>query len=227
MVRSVTKVNEFLLVGKFIKFVGIVIAGIDYVDEVWLKQAGIGFFVVFGCNAIAVVEYVFFFLLMFVERDGFLLYDRTVGIVGVGNVGRRLQARLEALGIKILFCDSFRVDRGDEGDFRSLDELVQRADILIFYTLFFKDGSYKTLYLADEKLIRSLKFGAILINVCRGVVVDNIALLICLNEGQKLSVVLDVWEGESEFNVELLKKVDIGTSYIVGYILEGKVRGIT
>lgn len=37
MVRSVTKVNEFLLVGKFIKFVGIVIAGIDYVDEVWLK----------------------------------------------------------------------------------------------------------------------------------------------------------------------------------------------
>lgn len=38
---------------------------------------------------------------------------------------------------------------------------------------------------------------------------------------------LDVWEGESEFNVELLKKVDIGTSYIVGYILEGKVRGIT
>lgn len=87
MVCLVMKVNEFLLVGKFIKFVGIVIVGIDYVDEVWLKQVGIGFFVVSGCNVIVVVEYVFFFLLMFVECDGFLLYDCMVGIVGVGNVG--------------------------------------------------------------------------------------------------------------------------------------------
>ena len=58
-----------------------------------------------GCNAIAVVEYVFSSLLMLAERDGFSLYDRTVGIVGVGNVGRRLQARLVALGIKTLLCD--------------------------------------------------------------------------------------------------------------------------
>ncbi|WP_275430811.1 NAD(P)-dependent oxidoreductase, partial [Raoultella planticola] len=68
---------------------------------------------------------------------------------------------------------------------------------------------------------------AILINACRGAVVDNTALLTCLNEGQKLSVVLDVWEGEPELNVELLKKVDIGTSHIAGYTLEGKARGTT
>lgn len=205
MVRSVTKVNESLLAGKPIKFVGTATAGTDHVDEAWLKQAGIGF-PLHGCNAIAVVEYVFSSLLMLAERDGFSLYDRTVGIVGVGNVGRRLQARLEALGIKTLLCDPPRADRGDEGDFRSLDELVQRADILTFHTPLFKDGPYKTLHLADEKLIRSLKPGAILINACRGAVVDNTALLTCLNEGQKLSVVLDVWEGEPELNVELLKK---------------------
>ena len=139
---------------------------------------------------------------MLAERDGFSLHDRTVGIVGVGNVGRRLQARLEALGIKTLLCDPPRADRGDEGDFRSLDELVQHADILTFHTPLFKDGPYKTLHLADEKLIRSLKPGAILINACRGAVVDNTALLTCLNEGQKLSVVLDVWEGEPELNVD-------------------------
>lgn len=206
MVRSVTKVNESLLAGKPIKFVGTATAGTDHVDEAWLKQAGIGFSAAPGCNAIAVVEYVFSSLLMLAERDGFSLYDRTVGIVGVGNVGRRLQARLEALGIKTLLCDPPRADRGDEGDFRSLDELVQRADILTFHTPLFKDGPYKTLHLADEKLIRSLKPGAILINACRGAVVDNTALLTCLNEGQKLSVVLDVWEGEPELNVELLKK---------------------
>ncbi len=77
------------------------------------------------------------------------LHDRTRDFVGVGNVGRRLQARLEALGIKTLLCDPPRADRGDEGDFRSLDVLVQH-DTLIFHMPLFKDGPYKTLHLADE-----------------------------------------------------------------------------
>ena len=93
MVRSVTRVNEALLAGKAIKFVGTATAGTDHVDQAWLQQAGIGFSAAPGCNAIAVVEYVFSSLLMLAERDGFALRDRTVGIVGVGNVGGRLQKR--------------------------------------------------------------------------------------------------------------------------------------
>ncbi|WP_448885404.1 4-phosphoerythronate dehydrogenase PdxB [Citrobacter telavivensis] len=227
MVRSVTKVNASLLEGKAIKFVGTATAGTDHVDEDWLKQAGIGFSAAPGCNAIAVVEYVFSSLLMLAERDGFALRDRTVGIVGVGNVGGRLQARLEALGIRTLLCDPLRADRGDEGDFRSLDELVQEADVLTFHTPLFKEGSYKTHHLVDEALIGRLKPGSILINACRGAVVDNAALLARLNAGQALSVVLDVWEGEPDLNVDLLRKIDIGTAHIAGYTLEGKARGTT
>jgi erythronate-4-phosphate dehydrogenase len=104
MVRSVTRVNEALLAGKAIKFVGTATAGTDHVDQAWLQQAGIGFSAAPGCNAIAVVEYVFSSLLMLAERDGFALRDRTVGIVGVGNVGGRLQKRLEALGSKLCFA---------------------------------------------------------------------------------------------------------------------------
>lgn len=196
MVRSVTKVNESLLSGTPINFVGTATAGTDHVDEAWLKQAGIGFSAAPGCNAIAVVEYVFSALLMLAERDGFSLRDCTIGIVGVGNVGSRLQTRLEALGIRTLLCNPPRAARGDEGDFRTLDELVQEADVLTFHTPLYKDGPYKTLHLADETLIRRLKPGAILINACRGPVVDNAALLARLNAGQPLSVVLDVWEGE-------------------------------
>lgn len=227
MVRSVTKVNESLLSGKSVKFVGTATAGTDHVDETWLKQAGIGFSSAPGCNAIAVVEYVFSSLLMLAERDGFALRDRTVGIIGVGNVGGRLQARLEALGIRTLLCDPPRADRGDEGDFRSLEELVQEADILTFHTPLFKQGQYKTLHLADDAMIRCLKPGTILVNASRGPVVDNAALLARLNAGQLLSVVLDVWEGEPDLNVELLKKIDIGTPHIAGYTLEGKARGTT
>ena len=227
MVRSVTKVNEALLGDKAIKFVGTATAGTDHVDQAWLEQAGIGFSAAPGCNAIAVVEYVFSALLMLAERDGFALADRTVGIVGVGNVGGRLQKRLEALGIKTLLCDPPRADNGEADDFRSLDELVAQADVLTFHTPLYKDGPYKSLHLADEALIASLKPGAILINACRGPVVDNAALLKCLNAGQKLSVVLDVWEPEPDLNLALLDKVDLGTSHIAGYTLEGKARGTT
>ncbi|KNC94712.1 4-phosphoerythronate dehydrogenase PdxB [Trabulsiella odontotermitis] len=227
MVRSVTKVNAALLAGKPVKFVGTATAGTDHVDEEWLAQAGIGFSAAPGCNAIAVVEYVFSALLMLAERDGFALADRTVGIVGVGNVGGRLQKRLEALGIKTLLCDPPRADNGDDGEFLPLDTLVEQADILTFHTPLFKDGPYKTLHLADEALIRRLKPGTILINACRGAVVDNRALLARLEAGQALSVVLDVWEPEPDLNTELLARVDIGTAHIAGYTLEGKARGTT
>ncbi|HID4131427.1 TPA: 4-phosphoerythronate dehydrogenase PdxB [Pluralibacter gergoviae] len=227
MVRSVTKVNEALLAGKGIKFVGTATAGTDHVDESWLQRAGIGFSAAPGCNAIAVVEYVFSALLMLAERDGFALKERTVGIVGVGNVGGRLQKRLEALGIRTLLCDPPRAERGDEGDFRALDALVQEADVLTFHTPLYKEGPHKTLHLADEALIARLKPGTILINACRGPVVDNAALLKCLEAGQLLSTVLDVWEPEPELNTALLAKVDIGTPHIAGYTLEGKARGTT
>ncbi|MHB9327390.1 4-phosphoerythronate dehydrogenase PdxB [Phytobacter ursingii] len=227
MVRSVTKVNEALLSGTPIKFVGTATAGTDHVDEQWLQQEGIGFSAAPGCNAIAVVEYVFSSLMLLAERDGFDLRDRTVGIVGVGNVGSRLQARLEAWGVKTLLCDPPRADRGDDGEFLPLDALVRDADVLTFHTPLFKDGPYKSWHLADEEVISRLKPGAILINACRGPVVDNAALLRRLEAGQSLSVILDVWEPEPDLDVALLAKVDIGTAHIAGYTLEGKARGTT
>ncbi|MBS0846790.1 4-phosphoerythronate dehydrogenase PdxB [Citrobacter sp. JGM124] len=227
MVRSVTKVNRDLLENKPVKFVGTATAGTDHIDEPYLQQAGITFSAAPGCNAIAVVEYVFSALLALAERDGFTLTDRTVGIVGVGNVGSRLQARLNAWGVRTLLCDPPRADRGDTGDFHALDTLVEEADILTFHTPLYLDGPYQTFHLADQQLLQRLKPGTILINACRGEVVDNDALLHCLSQGQALSTVLDVWEPEPDLSVELLSQVDIGTAHIAGYTLEGKARGTT
>jgi erythronate-4-phosphate dehydrogenase len=227
MVRSVTQVNEALLAGKPVKFVGTATAGTDHIDENWLQQAGIAFSAAPGCNAIAVVEYVFSALLLLAERDGFQLRDRTVGIVGVGNVGGRLQKRLEAWGIKTLLCDPPRADSGDEGDFLSLEAVTEQADILTFHTPLFKEGPYKSWHLADAALLMALKPNTILINACRGPVVDNSALLEVLKMRHDLSVVLDVWEPEPDLSLALLDKVDIATPHIAGYTLEGKARGTT
>ena len=227
MVRSVTKVNEALLAGKPVKFVGTATAGTDHVDDAWLQQQGIGFSAAPGCNAIAVVEYVFSSLLILAQRDGFQLRDKTVGIVGVGNVGSRLNARLRALGIRTLLCDPPRADRGDEETFSSLDQLVAEADILTFHTPLNMSGPYSTHHLVDADLLARLPADRILINACRGEVVDNAALLDALNGPKKLTAVLDVWEPEPGLSLALLDKVAIGTAHIAGYSLEGKARGTT
>ncbi|AKL42929.1 MULTISPECIES: 4-phosphoerythronate dehydrogenase PdxB [Serratia] len=227
MVRSVTKVNEALLAGSRIGFVGTATAGTDHVDDAWLQRQGIGFSAAPGCNAIAVVEYVFSALMLLAERDGFHLRDKTVGIIGVGNVGSRLDARLKALGVRTLLCDPPRADRGDAGEFWPLEKLVAEADVLTFHTPLNKSGPYHSLHLADADLLAALPDNRILINACRGPVVDNAALLQVLEKGKKLSTVLDVWEPEPDLSLPLLARVDIGTAHIAGYTLEGKARGTT
>ncbi len=142
-------------------------------------------------------------------------------------MGGRLAKRLAAWGVKTLLCDPPRADRGDDEDFHSLDALVAQADILTFHTPLFKDGRYKSWHLADAALLMALRPNTILINACRGPVVDNAALLEVLKLRNDLSVVLDVWEPEPDLNLDLLDKVDIATAHIAGYTLEGKARGTT
>lgn len=227
MVRSVTKVNGDLLSGSKVRFVGTATAGTDHVDDIWLKQHGIGFSGAPGCNAIAVVEYVFSSLLMLAERDGFRLSDKTVGIVGVGNVGSRLNNRLKAWGVKTLLCDPPRARIDNSETFWPLDKLVKEADILTFHTPLNKDGADKTFHMVNEDVLAALPTGRILINASRGAVVDNIALMRALEKGKRLSTVLDVWEPEPDLLLPLLDIVDIGTPHIAGYTLEGKARGTT
>ncbi|NDL65322.1 4-phosphoerythronate dehydrogenase PdxB [Acerihabitans arboris] len=227
MVRSVTKVNAGLLAGSRVKFVGSATAGTDHVDHAWLEQAGIAFSAAPGCNAIAVVEYVFSSLLALAERDGFSLRDKTIGIIGVGNVGGRLDRRLKALGIRTLLCDPPRADRGDKERFHTLETLVREADVLTFHTPLTPSGPYRTWHQVDADLLAALPGDRILINACRGAVVDNAALLAALEQGKKLRTILDVWEPEPALSQPLLARVDIGTPHIAGYTLEGKARGTT
>ncbi|MBP6122669.1 MULTISPECIES: 4-phosphoerythronate dehydrogenase PdxB [Providencia] len=227
MVRSITKVNRSLLDNTEVKFVGTATAGFDHVDTQWLSEANIGFSSAPGCNAIAVVEYVFSALLLLAERDNFDLRDKTIGIIGVGNVGGRLFNRLSAWGVKTVLCDPPRAAKGDKENFVPLDAVLEQADILTFHTPLNTTGEYKTLHLMDESRLSHLREGTILINASRGEVVDNQALLGLLKQGKKLSVILDVWEPEPNLETELLDRVDIGTPHIAGYTLEGKARGTT
>lgn len=185
MVRSITKVNESLLGNTPVKFVGTATAGFDHIDTEWLSTANIGFSSAPGCNAIAVVEYVFSSLLLLAERDNFDLRDKTVGIIGVGNVGGRLAARLSAWGVKTLLCDPPRAAKGDDELFVSFEDVLKQADVITFHTPLNMSGEYQTFHLMDETGLAKLRDGTILINASRGEVVDNKALLSVLNRGKK------------------------------------------
>lgn len=151
--------------------------------------------------------------------------ELTLGIVGVGNVGSRVQARAEKLGIKVLLNDPPREQREGAGSFVPLDELLAASDIVTLHTPLTKAGEFPTYHLVGERELGLLRDGVILINTSRGAVVDNKALLKEVEKGRLTATILDVWEGEPNPNPELLARVTLGTPHIAGYSYDGKIAG--
>jgi erythronate-4-phosphate dehydrogenase len=224
LVRSVTKINKALLAGTCVKFVGTCTIGVDHVDQDYLAENEIGFANAAGCNAGAVADYVLSALAALALAKNFSINDKCIGIIGRGNVGRRLTARLENMGVECLCVDPPLQRRGIKG-LMTLDEVINRADIISLHTPLTKTGADATFHMINAQRLQQLKPGAILINTSRGAVINNQQLLSQLVKEQELMVVLDVWENEPFINIELLKHVALATQHIAGYSLEGKITG--
>ncbi|MGB0835728.1 MAG: 4-phosphoerythronate dehydrogenase [Psychrobium sp.] len=225
LVRSITKVNSELIANaNKLRFVGSATIGLDHIDGTCLDERGIIWTNAPGCNAIGVAQYVLSSLLILASRKGFELQDKRVAIVGAGNIGKQLAKILTALSIEHFFCDPPLKDAGAAGDYREMDE-VMKADIISLHVPMTKDGDYPTYHLFDEQRLGQLSDNTILLNSCRGDVIDNEALDKLLANGKELITVMDVWQNEPQINQSLLNKVDIASSHIAGYSFEGKARG--
>lgn len=224
LVRSVTPVTAAMLEGSPVRFVGTCTIGTDHLDLEYLHESDIQWSSAPGCNARGVVDYVLGSLLTLAEIEGVDLHQRTYGVVGAGQVGGRLVEVLKALGWNVLVCDPPR-QAAEGGDFVSLDEIVQRCDVISLHTPLTRAGAQRTHHLFDAARLGQLRQGAWLINASRGAVVDNTALHDVLLEREDLQAVLDVWEGEPQVNVALADLCVIGTPHIAGYSLDGRQRG--
>jgi erythronate-4-phosphate dehydrogenase len=223
LVRSVTQVNESLLAGTKVKFVGTATIGSDHIDKDYLTSNNLFFTDAAGCNSEAVKEYVFTALYQIAEEQKLTLKNKTMGIVGVGNIGSRVARTANTLGVKVLKNDPPLKRKSNSPEYVELDELMQ-ADIITIHAPLIKQGIDKTHHLFDEARLNKLKDGTILINSSRGSVIDNDALAKIISQ-KRLSVILDVWENEPNISQELLEEVKIATPHIAGYSLEGKVNG--
>ncbi len=225
LVRSITPVGVDLLAGSKVRFVATATIGFDHIDTDFLRRSNIGFASAPGSNANSAAEYVIAGLLEVTRKYGIDLEGKSIGIIGVGNVGSRVAKKCAALGMEVYLNDPPLQRQTGDPKYLPLKELFD-CDFITLHTPLTFEGQDKTYHLADEGFFESLKQGCVFVNASRGGVVDGGALEAAIQSGKLRAVVLDVWENEPNIDAELLKMVDIGTPHIAGYSLDGKIAGM-
>ncbi len=225
LVRSVTRVDSDLLAGSKVRFVGTATIGVDHIDIEYLAKNNIDFASAPGSNANSAAEYVIAGLLEIGRKFKIKLEGKSIGIIGVGNVGSRVAKKCTALGMKVLLNDPPLQRKSGDAKYLPLEELYD-CDFITLHTPLTFEGVDKTFHLAGEKFFKSLKPGCVFFNASRGRVVDTEALKAAIRSGQLETAVLDVWENEPNIDAELLEMVGIGTPHIAGYSLDGKIAGM-
>jgi erythronate-4-phosphate dehydrogenase len=225
LVRSITPVNEKLLAGSKVKLVATATIGFEHVDVDYLKNRGISFASAPGSNANSVADYIVAALLSVAQKHKITLEGKSIGVVGVGNVGSKVAKKCAVLGMTVKLNDPPLFRRTGDSKYRPINELFD-CDFITLHAPLTREGQDKTYHLADEKFLASLKTGCVFINTCRGAVHDTAALKDAMQNKKLGAVILDVWENEPNIDCELLRLVDISTPHIAGYSLDGKIGGM-
>ena len=225
LVRSITSVNEKLLSNSNVKFVATATIGFEHVDVDYLKKRNIGFASAPGSNANSVAEYIVAALLSVAKKHKITLEGKSIGVVGVGNVGTKVAKKCAALGMNVVLNDPPLSRQTGDKKYMPLQELFG-CDFITLHTPLTCEGQDKTFHLADETFFNSLKSGCVFINTSRGGVHDTSALKAAIRSKKLCAVILDVWENEPNIDCELLRLVDVSTPHIAGYSLDGKIAGM-
>ncbi|MDA7448129.1 4-phosphoerythronate dehydrogenase [Candidatus Pseudothioglobus singularis] len=220
IVRSRTQVNQELLEGTQISFVGSTVAGLDHIDESYLNKNNIAFSSAQGCNANAVAEYVISALANLAHDYCFNLSEKSLGIIGVGNVGRRLNFKARQLGMTTLLNDPPREEKEGAHGYVSLENALS-ADIVSFHTPLTNNGPYPTHNLLGSQNFNLITEDTILINAARGGIIDE-AIWETINTKANI---IDCWENEPNINQTLQKSAYWSTPHIAGHSIDAKFMG--
>ncbi len=221
--RTRTRCDRALLEGSRCRMIASATIGLDHVDLDYCAARGIEVCNAPGCNAPGVAQYVMASVLSLLPYDADLS-SLTFGIVGVGNIGKVVEAWARKLGFKVLLCDPPRAEAEGPESFVSLEEIARNADIITFHTPLTRTGNHPTYHLASRQFFDSLQRCPIVINAARGPVADTDAWIAAIRRGCVSHSVIDCWEHEPDISAELLGLANIATPHIAGYSREGKIR---
>jgi erythronate-4-phosphate dehydrogenase len=224
LTRSITQCNSELLADTSVKLIASATIGDDHIDKEYCRSNNIKWTTAQSCNANAVVQYFTSALLSVSEKAGIALMDKTIGIIGLGNIGSKVANVCQALGLNVLLNDPPRERREGSRNFSDLKTIQQQADIITFHVPLTFGGTDKTFHLLDQDFMNKLLKPIILINTSRGPVTDSEALKYGKDQGKISHLILDVWEGEPHIDPEVLEFTAVGTPHIAGYSIEGKAK---
>jgi erythronate-4-phosphate dehydrogenase len=155
----------------------------------------------------------------------FNLAGKKLGIIGVGNVGSRVEKLAKLLGINVLLNDPPRARKEGDKNFVSLGEILYNSDIVTLHVPLNIVGEDSTYHLFDDKTFKKMKKGTWFINTSRGEVVMTQCLKKALDSGKFGGAILDVWEHEPDIDIDLMAKTFLSTPHIAGYSTDGKAKG--
>jgi D-3-phosphoglycerate dehydrogenase / 2-oxoglutarate reductase len=215
VVRSQTKVTaDILNAGTKLRVVGRAGVGVDNVDVEMATRRGIIVLNAPGGNTVSTAEHAFSLLLSAARKipqadanvrsknwdkknfEGVELYNKTLGVIGMGRIGSELSRRAIAFGMRVIAYDpylsatrarSLQVELVDE-----LDDLLTSADFVSLHTPL----TAETRHILDGARLQKTKRGVRLINCARGGLIDENALLKALQDGHVAAAALDVFEIE-------------------------------
>ena len=216
IVRTRTRCNADLLKDSRVKMVATATIGIDHIDTDYCDTHNIAWTNAPGCNAESVAQWVGSALSVWADKQGCSLIGKTIGIVGHGHVGTRVERLARLLGMKVLLNDPPKALTNPEW-YVDLLTIAKECDVITFHTPLTTECEFATLGLANENFFSNIQKDTFIINAARGGIIDEKALL---NSGCECAI--DCWYGEPETNPELREKALIATPHIAGYSADGK-----
>ena len=146
------------------------------------------------------------------QYKGSEIAGKTLGIIGMGRIGKALAGKAEALGMKIIYTDALGKQDNLAYEFMDLDNLLKVSDYVSLHVPYDKDKGA----LISSREISMMKEGAVIINCARGKVVDEEALLEGLNSGKLAGAGIDVFEQEPSKNTELINHERVSVTPHIG-----------
>lgn len=222
VVRTRTTCNAQLLKGSKVRFIATATIGFDHIDTHYCQQHHIAWANAPGCNSSAVEQYLAAALLHIAKTTGKPTAEFTVGIVGVGKVGRKVARIANLLGMHTLKNDPPRERIEGKQDFVDIEQIQQKADIISFHTPLNLSGPDATKHLVNQQFIDGCTKKPWIINTCRGEVTHTNTLIEARRANKISGLIIDCWENEPQISEELLNICDIATPHIAGYSQDGK-----